>query len=274
MKKDDLLQLIIDARDAARDATPNIQQAKDALDPLLNQLSDKIQTQITELKAEINDMKTKVSDPHTMLGGPATSTLDASSAADDSWTVVQSRQKGTSTFASVVQQSVKDALNEDRCKCDVIISSAPDGGDDKKLVNEICAKMDFTSKPTDIKRLGPINKDRPRLMRVSFGTSFDARTFISSFRQGSDLPPYRLRPGKTKTELENFKNRSTHAYKLNEDARKNGETVSFSLRDNGDIWKFAKNESGSWRREKNWLPESQTENMRAESETPVSGNQS
>ena len=51
------------------------------------------------------------------------------------------------------------------------------------------------------------------------------------------------------------------AFRLNEDAKKQKLNESYSLRDDGNVWKFLKKDDGKWTREKNWrLSSDVTEN--------------
>ena len=139
--------------------------------------------------------------------------LDGTS--DDTWTVVGPRQNGPdsrNTFANAVQKSVRAALQEDRCKQEVIISGATEEGkNDLKLIHDLCQKIDFTSKPSDTVRLGKKkdSAERPRLLKVTFSTSFEARAFMARYNQArrddSEVPRLRLRSGKSKEEWEAFK---------------------------------------------------------------------
>ena len=86
--------------------------------------------------------------------------------------------------------------------------------------------------------------------------SFDAQRKDKNL----NLPAIRLRSGKSKEELEAFRNNAKLVYNLNAEAKKAGrqDSESFSLRDNGAIWKFATNENGAWRRVTGWSPPSPT----------------
>ena len=272
-RKDDLLQMIVDARadvdedntnpkciddDNTRprsagssiwDVNASLDQIKAILEPLLKQVTDQLQQEIADLKCQVNDLQSK------LVAQQTSNPIES----DDDWSVVPPpRQKGQKTFARVVEQSVKAALQEDRCKRDVVISGAPEEGDDMKLIGKLCEKMEFATKPTNAERLGK-KEDRARLLKLSFTSSFDARAFMARYSQARqndpELPRYRLRSGKSKEEWSAFKKHLTLANKLNEDARKNKDDVSYSVRDNGQIWKFAKNDSGAWRRVSDWVPD-------------------
>lgn len=241
----------ISAGSSVWDVNASLDQIKAMLEPLLKQVTDQLQQEIANLKSQVNDLQSKL-----VTDTPSTSD---STESDDDWSVVPPpRQKGQKTFARVVEQSVKAALQEDRCKRDVVISGALEEDDDMKLIGKLCDKMEFAPKPSNAERLGR-KGDRARLLKVSFTSSFDARAFMARYSQARqsdpELPRYRLRSGKSKEEWSAFKKHLTLANKLNGDARKNKEDVSFSVRDNGQIRKFAKNDSGAWRRVSDWVPD-------------------
>ena len=85
--------------------------------------------------------------------------------------------------------------------------------------------------------------------------------YIQARRGNADLPRLKLRSGKEKAEWEAFKKSAAMAFKLNEDARTKGEDVSYSIRDDGQIWKFARNDSDAWRRVADWVPEPESESV-------------
>jgi hypothetical protein len=48
-------------------------------------------------------------------------------------------------------------------------------------------------------------------------------------------------------------------FNLNNEAKKAGTNASFSVRDSGEIWKFARNYEGIWTRDHQWsAPEDQS----------------
>jgi hypothetical protein len=171
----------------------------------------------------------------------------------------------SSTFAQVVRQSVQTALADENSRNDLVIGKVEEKGRDDETVAAVCEKIDFKGKPTEIRRLGQKKENRPRPLKVSFGCSFDARTFRASFEKRQktekDVPKWRLRRHRTKDEQELFVKNSKIAFRLNEDAKKQKLNESYSLRDDGNVWKFLKKDDGKWTREKNWrLSSDVTEN--------------
>ena len=129
-RKEELFQLIIDARSEESDdettilkdahnadtlpkscpsctcaSNPTLDQMRSMFEPLLDQLTQHLKQQLTELRAEIHELRSKVSEPE-QLPEHAVPSDAASVAPDDGWTVVQERRQKKS-FATVVEQSVK-----------------------------------------------------------------------------------------------------------------------------------------------------------------------
>ena len=170
------------------------------------------------------------------------------------------------SLSGVMRQSVGAALQEERCRHDIIVSRAAEG-DDAKMINDLCKLMDFPTQPNSQRRLGQKKDNNVRLLMLSFGSSFDARAFKSRYEHCKTekkvgLPSLRLRIGKTKEEREHFKQSASLCHRLNQDAKTAKRDESFSLRDNGSVWKYVKCENGAWKRVKSWttseLPSSLT----------------
>lgn len=158
------------------------------------------------------------------------------------------------SFADVVKSSVQSVIQEEKAKSDVILINVKDSKQDTNDVKELCSDIGFPSQPVGAQRLGKSQTNRPRLLKVSFGSAFDARAFQSKFSEAkkSDNPKIRevrCRPGRTKAEHEKFAKLSTTVYQLNQQA---SEGESYSLRLNGQIWKFSKDEEGRWKRVADW----------------------
>ena len=85
--------------------------------------------------------------------------------------------------------------------------------------------------------------------------SFDAKPMDT----GANLPAIRFRSGKSKEELEEYRKSAKLTHQLNSEAKKAGShrSFSYSLRDNGVIWKFVVNDNGAWKRVTDWLPAQQ-----------------
>ena len=76
----------------------------------------------------------------------------------------------------------------------------------------------------------------------------DARSHIPN------LPNIGIRQNLNVEEQSQYQSQSQYVYNLNREARDNGGAVSYSLRDdeNLSIWKFIKQEDGTWRRDRTW----------------------
>lgn len=159
------------------------------------------------------------------------------------------------SFADVVRQSVQSVLEDERARNDIVISKMDEQGDDEKCLADVCQKMNCESKPAGIRRLGKKTEGRVRLLQVSFNSSFDARTFRASYnnRQKShkDLPNWRLRNHRTRDEQATFERNSKAAFQLNTAAKEAKLNESYSLRDDGTVWKYVKR-GDKWKREMDW----------------------
>ena len=203
--------------------------------------------EIKSLKTEVASLKTEV--PALRDGQKASPATPNDTAQDHV------------SFAQVVRNSVRETMLEENTKTQLILSRIEEETDVETLVSNICNTMSVTSKPTGVERLGKKSEGKKRLIKATFQTPFDARTFKSRFDElrkdgDSDLPNIRVRTGKTKAEREVFSKNSNIAHKLNADAKREGGNISFSLRDNGAIWKFEKHEDGKWKKIKDWKPPS------------------
>jgi len=164
------------------------------------------------------------------------------------------------SFADAVKKSVQTALQEERSKCDVIITKVEENGQDEIFVENLCSKITCDAKPTSVSRLGRKTEtaSHHRLLKVTFSTNFDARAFRSRFeemkklRSDEEFSAYRIRPGRSQEEQAAFRRYSAIANRLNKEAKEAGETCSFSVRDNGCIWKFERQPNGKWVHVSDW----------------------
>lgn len=216
------------------------------------ELQTKTLSSVAELKAEIAELKTAMSSPRDEALTPAAQT------------------NAPPTFADVIRKTLESSAENEQCKHELILSKAEETGDDGKFVSELCTKLDFMPKPREFTRIGKKIPARHRLLKISFPSHFDARKFKSSFEEikkndSADdvaLPNLRIRFNRTKEEHAAFKKNSDIAFKLNQGAKTKKENCSFSVRDNGELWKFQKEDGGKWRRVKEWSHDevSQSEN--------------
>lgn len=168
------------------------------------------------------------------------------------------------SFADVVKTSVQTVMKEEKVRNDVIVSGLEESAtsDDDAEVTTICDTIDFSIKPIGILRLGKKKEkkgkeERPRLLKMTFPSSFDARAFRSKFVESTkpETSPFhslKCRPGRTKEEQEHHRKRSDAAYKMNKDAKDAGDNASYSVRESGEIWKFVQNDNQKWIRERDW----------------------
>ena len=227
---------------------------------------EQLTTECKQLRVENKKLTEQVCKLSPTVQLPSTS---PESSPDEGWTTVPSHRK---SFSDVVRRSVETALHDERCKQDVIISGAPETND-KKLIDDPCSIMDFSTKPTSHRRLGEKGK-RPRLLMASFPSAFDARSFIVRYdnvrkEKTQGLPVLRLRTGKNKEERAAFSKCATLAYKLNSEARNAG-IESYSLREDGSIWKYKKTDDGVWKRDRNWAAPTKASSSPAASRTSPS----
>ena len=165
-------------------------------------------------------------------------------------------------FSDVVKQSVKAAMRDEKAKSDVVVAKVEEKGNDLQVMSELCSKINFETKPIDVSRLGKKSEDRCRPLKVSFGCRFEARTFCSRFNEAKsnkankEIQNLRVHAWRGKEEHATYVKSRDIAFKLNEEARKAGRNdyESYSVRENGDMWKFTKDEHGKWNRVQDWEP--------------------
>lgn len=172
----------------------------------------------------------------------------------------------TVSFAEVVRNTVKSALYDKAIPLhgttnEVIVSNLKEDNNDSDVISNLCDKINFLSKPSRLQRIGKQVVDKHRLLKISFDTPFDARTFIARFNQEkssttNNIPNIRVRPSKSAEDRKVFNKSYQIASKMNQVAKNENANYSFSVRDNGEIWKFNKTENDKWIRASDWkLPE-------------------
>ncbi|ELT90518.1 hypothetical protein CAPTEDRAFT_189216 [Capitella teleta] len=105
---------------------------------------------------------------------------------------------------------------------DVIISGLAEsvnGKKDAEEVNKICEQATVNTKPIGLQRLGK-RGDRPKLLTLTFPSTFDARVFRSKVAEtvkydASPLSNLKCRPGRTKDEREEYRKDSEQAEQCN-----------------------------------------------------------
>lgn len=234
---------------------------------LLSDIKEEFTKQLEELKSiiinqtvEINNLKSEIG-----IQAERIEQLEHKKLADIHKIPLNSNSTTEPTFADVVRHSVKSVLQDQLSHKEVIIFKLKGGQNesDSVLFSNLCEKIDFPIKPLNLQRLGPKpgvpqNSAAPRPLKATFSTSFDARALLSRFNQAKHNDPgnfsnIRIRLGKTAEEREIFVKNIKMAQELNNEAKEVKANHSFSVRDNGEIWKFQKNETtGKWARVRDW----------------------
>lgn len=209
-------------------------------------VQDLVKKQTEILVAEIQSLREDVAVLRTEL---AAAQEERASNQPQQLASIATSNEGKRSVADVVKASVCSALDEEKAKKEVVIQKLPENDRDVQDVHELCEKITVTVKPETVIRLGKPNPNRPRSLKVSFPTSFDARTFMSKVEQCKESEPdsfeIRCRAGRTREQQA----LSSKVYKLNLKS-KSGE--SYSLRSNGDVWKYGKGEDGKWLKVTDW----------------------
>lgn len=183
--------------------------------------------------------------------------LKAQIAATDSATACSPQSTSAAdpkTFADAVKSSIRSALDEDKAKQEVIIQRLPENNNDKVDVDELCSLAEVAVKPTAVSRLGKPDPKRPRFLKATFPSIFDSRLFRAKVEESKEalsvsFPDVRCRPARTRDQQAIHKALSPEVFNLNKNAVSG---TSFSIRPNGEVWKFCKNESGHWKRDADW----------------------
>ena len=208
-------------------------------------------TILQEMRSETMDLKKQMVEMQKKMVSPDLSHALNPTPAEASGPMNQS-------LAEVVRETVKSAIDDEQAKSQLILSRISEDANAQQIVNELCDQINFSPKPTGMMRIGRKSPGRQRLLRVSFPSQFDARKFKSSFdamkKDNADSSNIRVRFNRTKEECKRWQKSSDIAYKLNKEAKDAGAAYSFSVRENGDVWKFTKSDDGKWRRVKEWKP--------------------
>ena len=218
-------------------------------------ISDLVQT-VNSLKQEVSSLSLKYNELKAQNETLVT-IIDAQSkkesASDPSPTV---STPDPCTYSSVVASSVRTALRDEKARNDVIISRIKESANCQDTIRSICSKIEYAGLPNDVVRIGRKKEGRDRPMKVTFATSFDARRFCSRLNEkkgdSEDISEIRVRLGKTKSELDLYMKNKNIAINLNKEAKEKNENVSYSLRDNGEIWKYKKQDNDKWIKEADW----------------------
>ena len=164
-------------------------------------------------------------------------------------------------FSDVLKETMKSTMDEEKLKRELVLSKVEEGNDQQFLA-DLRSKIGISTQVQNAERIGKKDDERKRLLKVTFHSQFDARCFKTRFEEREkddpEIPKIKVRFSKTKEQRETFAKNSKIAFKLNQEAKNTGAEYSFSLRENGDLWKYQKQGDGKWRRVKDW--EMSTEN--------------
>ena len=160
-------------------------------------------------------------------------------------------------WADIVKASVKSALRDQSTKAEVVMH-LPENDHDSEDVAALCEKTSIAVRPSTVIRIGKLRANKPRPLKAIFPTKFDARTFISKIEalkteSGTDdaIRKIRCRPCRTPEEQKRYAALAKEVHTLNESAKNSG-TESYSIRQNGEVWKFEKRGDG-WKRVTDWV---------------------
>lgn len=200
---------------------------------------------IKDLRTEVDSLKSELAEVKALTKFPSpTPSTDMNDAPRD--------------FASVVKETVRSVFKDESVKKDVIIH-IPENKQDDTDVNELCQKVQVKVKPCAITRIGKPATDKKRPLKASFPSPFDARAFMAKFdackkenNADPSLAHISCRPCRTRDEQARYTSARAGVTKLNGDAKSAGILhESYSLRSNGEVWKFVKC-SDKWTRAKDW----------------------
>lgn len=236
----------------------------------LSGLTDKINS---DLPARISNLNSKVDSIQLMLhslpktysealqSSPSRSTSPRSGTPDQPFPTTDSSSTVSSALAP-------HATGSDHLDClilnELILSNLQENCDlttsISGIINSLNANRIFCATPNDAIRLGKPKSSSPRLVKLVFCSPFDAKTFKAGFARlpPSSLPSTNLKLRYSLSHAGRMLQR--RCTELNSSSAKDtcGERVeSFSLRDNGRIWRFIRRDDGVWQRDINWTESSQ-----------------
>ena len=161
----------------------------------------------------------------------------------------------TPSMEEAVSASVKTALQDEKTKCEVVLVQLPENKRDTKDIEEMCHRLQIKTRPSALTRMGESSTaNKPRPLKVTFPTQFDARLFLAKVDENNhnrENPAVRCRLCRSRHEQARYAALRPQVKILNDTARENGIYESFSIRQNGDVWRFTK-QDGKWKRDVNW----------------------
>lgn len=207
---------------------------------LLTDNNNALKKEIVSLRAEVADLRVSLNDAQKRTTPPNQS-------ADP---------ESNKTWADAVTASVKTALRDQSVKNEIVVY-VPENEHDMEDINALCQKATVAVKPSAIMRIGRPKVGRSRPLKASFPTPFDARAFmtkIDAYKAEAEaddaIRKIRCRPCRTSEEQKHYTACAKQVSAMNEAAKAAG-VESFSIRQNGEVWKFRK-EGDSWKRVADW----------------------
>ncbi|ELU11758.1 hypothetical protein CAPTEDRAFT_198633 [Capitella teleta] len=164
------------------------------------------------------------------------------------------------SFADVVRKTVQSTLLDEQNKSQMTISNVDEDVKDVKdedFIKSICDRIDSKVLPKGTMRLGKKIDTRERPLKVTFETEFDVRPFRSrcdqNKRTSEEFPNIRIRQCRNAEEQKTFGKGLERAKEMNKAAKDTRVEYNFSVLDDGQIWKFEKDEQGKWKRDAEWI---------------------
>ncbi|ELT90850.1 hypothetical protein CAPTEDRAFT_210967 [Capitella teleta] len=137
------------------------------------------------------------------------------------------------SFTDVVCDTVKAAIKEESHKTELILSKVEEKDNDTQFLSDLCDTMQFYPIPKSFERIGRKRDDRQRLLKVSFDTQFNARSFKARCdvirKENHAVADIRVIPSLSKEECVASRKSRKMAYTMNQAAKKDGDTYSFSV---------------------------------------------
>jgi hypothetical protein len=263
MKRDELRDLVKELMKESSAASPSLAANGSRIDSI------EIMTLLHGITGELNALKTANA---TLLSeiGDLKAQLQALQS-NQTPRGVPDTLPNTPSFAEIVRSTMTETINAEKCKTQVVISIVDEGSNDHDYVRSLCDKVEQSSKPQSVWRMGKKEAGQARPLRVTFESSFEARSFMSRYSSAKNkegVPAVKVRSCRTKEEEAMYKEKLRRLRELNAKAKADGDTLSFSLRDNVSIWRFKKNAtSGKWSHDLEW-----SEEVRSRSTNEPSGN--
>lgn len=227
-----------------------------------NEQNQELRSEIQSLRTQVTDLQTSAPPPIPLLStNGATSTPSAPPPA----------------FADVVRSTMMSTIREEKAQAQVVISNVKEEGNDLRFMSSLCEKINNKSMPKNVSRMGTKLADRVRPMVVTFDSNFDARTFMSRFgdsKSDEDVstPPIKIRPYRSSEDQTMYKKKLEKARELNRTAKEKSPDTSFSLRNNGCIWKYIKDPAcNKWRRDTEWSDSEDRDNTKPKESTSENG---